>query len=110
PEPGHVALDPGAEGQLAGLMDVVPELAGAGEAQILVGNPARPIIDHEDESTDEQQQPDKPKKTADHAPPVPPRAPTGASPIGADTEIQPRQYFTDILRRPFGSLHRAGKR
>src|SRR5262249_54523447 len=49
PEPGHVALDPGAERLLAGLMDVVPELPKPGEAQVLVGHPARPVIDHEDE-------------------------------------------------------------
>jgi type IV secretory pathway VirB10-like protein len=83
-------------------MDVVPELAEAGEAQVLVGDPARAVIDHEDESAGEQQQPDKPEKTADHAPPIPPRVPIVASPTGADAEIQPRQYFTGVLRGPFG--------
>src|SRR5581483_1061881 len=79
PEPGHVALDPGAESLLAGLMDIVPELSEASEAQVLIGDPTRAVIDHEDESAGQQQNPDKSEKTADHAPPIPPRAPLAAS-------------------------------
>src|ERR1043166_107111 len=69
PEPGHVALDPDLESLLAGLVDVVPELAEPGEAQVLVGHPAGAVIDHEDESAGQQQQTDKSAKTADHASP-----------------------------------------
>src|SRR5437016_599401 len=36
PEPGNVTLDPSPKGLLAGLMDIVPELAEPGEAQVLV--------------------------------------------------------------------------
>jgi hypothetical protein len=57
------------ESLLAGLMDVVPELAEPGEAQRLVGDPASPIIDHENESARQQQQPHKSKKAADHESP-----------------------------------------
>src|ERR1700744_5658081 len=69
PEPGRVALDPGAEGLLAGLMDVVPELAEPGEAQALVGDPAGAVIDHEDKSAGQQQEPHQAEKTADHRSP-----------------------------------------
>ena len=37
PEPGRVALDPGLERSLAGLVNVVPELTELGEAQGLIG-------------------------------------------------------------------------
>src|SRR5215216_5592973 len=50
PEPGHVALHPGPEGLLAGLMDIVPKLVEPGKSQVLVGHPAGAVIDHEDES------------------------------------------------------------
>ena len=66
---GAVALDPGPERLLAGLMDVVPELAEPGKAQGLIGDPACPVIDHEDKSAGQQQQPHKSEKTADHASP-----------------------------------------
>ena len=69
PEPGRSALDPGPERLLAGLMDVVPELAEPGETQGLVGDQTRAVIDHEDESAGQQQQANKPEKTADHASP-----------------------------------------
>src|SRR3984885_9294736 len=67
PEPGRVSLDPGPEGLLAGLMDIVPELAEPGKPQGLIGAPAGPVIDHEDKSAGQQQQPHKAEKTADHA-------------------------------------------
>src|SRR6266481_5866159 len=65
PKPGHIAFHPGPERLLAGLMDVVPELPEAREAQGLIGDKARAVIDHEDESAGQQQQPDKSEKTAD---------------------------------------------
>jgi hypothetical protein len=52
---------------LAGLMDIVQELAEPGEPQRLIGDPARPVIDHENKSAGQQQKPDKAEKTADHA-------------------------------------------
>src|SRR5882672_9681567 len=58
PEPGRVALDPGPERLLAGLMDVVPELAKPGEPQGLVGDEPGAVIDHEDESASQEQQAD----------------------------------------------------
>src|ERR1700755_3068333 len=69
PEPGRGALKPGPESLLAGLMDIVPELAKTGETQGLVGHPAGAVIDHENESAGQQQQPHKSEKTADHASP-----------------------------------------
>src|ERR1700754_2114498 len=69
PEPGRRSLDHGAERLLAGLMDVVPELAEPGEPQVLVGDPACPVIDHENEPASQQQQPYQTKKPADHASP-----------------------------------------
>ena len=68
---GAVASDPGPERLLAGLVNIVPELAKAGETQVLVGYEPRTVIDHEDEPAGQQQQADKPKKTADHASPHP---------------------------------------
>ena len=53
---GALALDPGTERLLAGLMDIVPELAKPGEPQVLVGDPARAVIDHENETAGQQQQ------------------------------------------------------
>jgi hypothetical protein len=50
-------------------MDIVPELAKPGETQSLVGDPASAVIDHENESAGQQQQPHKSEKTADHASP-----------------------------------------
>src|SRR6516164_816495 len=69
PEPGHVALDPGAERLLAGLMDIVPELAKPRESQALIGDPTRAVIDHQDESARQQQQPHQSEKAADHVSP-----------------------------------------
>src|SRR3984957_14177197 len=69
PEPRRNALHPDPQGLLAGLMDIVPEFAKPGKAQGLIGDPARPVIDHEDESAGQQQQSDKSEKAADHASP-----------------------------------------
>src|SRR4051812_47513551 len=69
PEPGRRSLDHGPERLLTGLMDVVPELAEAGEPQILVGDPAGPVIDHENEPASQQQQPNQTEKPADHTSP-----------------------------------------
>src|SRR6266481_1741790 len=69
PEPRRLALHPGLKRALAGLMDVVPELTKPGETQGLIGDPARAVVDHENESAGQQQQPDKSEKTADHASP-----------------------------------------
>ena len=55
---GAVTLDPGPECKLAGLMDVVPELAKPGEPQGLVGDETGAVIDHEDESAGQEQQAD----------------------------------------------------
>jgi hypothetical protein len=44
-------------------------LTEPGEPQGLIGNPARAVIDHENKSTGQQQQPQKSEKTADHASP-----------------------------------------
>src|SRR5262249_649985 len=68
-EPGHVRLDPRPECLLAGLVDVVPELAEPGEAQVLVGHPACAVIDHEDESAGQQQEAYQSEEPADHASP-----------------------------------------
>src|SRR6266403_5531239 len=69
PEPWRRTLHPGLKHPLAGLMDVVPELTKSGETQGLIGDPARAVVDHENESTGQQQQPEEPEKTADHASP-----------------------------------------
>src|ERR1700677_175965 len=69
PEPGRDALHPEPEGLLAGLMEIVPEFAKPGKPQGLVGDPAGPVIDHENEPARQQQQPYKSEKAADHAPP-----------------------------------------
>ena len=65
----HVTLGPGPERLLAGLMDIVPELAETGEPQRLVGDPACAVIDHEDEAAGQQQKPDQSEKAADHVSP-----------------------------------------
>src|SRR5947199_180446 len=69
PEPWRVAFHPGAECLLAGLVNIVPELAKPGETQGLIGHPTRPVIDHEHKPAGQQQQAQKSKKTADHASP-----------------------------------------
>src|SRR5215475_8706213 len=79
PEPWRLALHPGVERLLAGLVNIVPELAELGEPQGLVGDPARAVIDHEDESAGQQQQPHKSEETADHASPIP--GPSSSCPI-----------------------------
>ena len=66
---------------LAGLVDIVPELAKPGETQGLVGDETGPVIDHEDESAGQEQQADKPEETADHASPYICRARAAVSPI-----------------------------
>src|SRR5258708_22264836 len=81
PEPWRRALHPGLERLLAGLMDVVPELTKPGETQGLIGDPARAVVDHENESTGQQQKPDKSEKTADHASPYICRARKRSQPI-----------------------------
>src|SRR6185312_8494646 len=58
PEPRRGPLGPGPECKLAGLMDVVPELAEPGEPQGLVGDETGAVIDHKDESAGQEQQPD----------------------------------------------------
>jgi hypothetical protein len=55
PQPGRLGRDPGMERQLARLMYVVPEIAEPGEAQGVVGDEARPVIDHENKSASEEQ-------------------------------------------------------
>src|SRR3982074_810006 len=60
---------PGPERLLAGLVNIVPELAKPGETQGLVGHEPGPVIDHEDKSAGQKQQADKPEQTADHASP-----------------------------------------
>src|SRR3981189_2957302 len=74
PEPGRNTLHPGPKRLLAGLVDIVPELTKPGEPQGLIGDPARAVIDHENESAGQQQQPYKSEKTADHASPYIARA------------------------------------
>src|SRR6266403_2239132 len=69
PEPWRRMLHPDLKRPLAGLMDVVPELTKSGETQGLIGDPARAVVDHENKSAGQQQQPDKAEKTADHASP-----------------------------------------
>jgi len=54
---------------VAGLVDIVPELAKPGEPQALVGDETGPVIDHKDESAGQEQEANKPEKTADHASP-----------------------------------------
>src|ERR1700732_1926539 len=81
PEPGRGRLHPGPERLLAGLMDIVPEFAETGKTQGLIGDPARPVIDHEDKSAGQQQQPHKSEKTADHASPYVSRARTRRQPL-----------------------------
>ena len=78
---GACALDPGPESLLAGLVNVVPELAEPGETQGLVGDETCAVIDHEDESAGQEQQADKPEETADHASPCICRASKAVSPI-----------------------------
>jgi len=80
------------------LMDVVPELTNPGETQGLIGDPARAVIDHENESAGQQQKPDKSEKTADHASPYICRAPRTQPAInGMAAEIQPHQHLTGLL-------------
>src|SRR5215212_9027567 len=64
-----MALHPGPERLLAGLVNIVPELTEPGETQGLVGDPAGAVINHKDKSAGQQQKPQKSEKTADHAPP-----------------------------------------
>jgi hypothetical protein len=62
-------------------MNVVPELTEPGEPQGLVGDPACAVIDHENKSAGQQQQPHKSKKTADHASPYIGRARRRSQPL-----------------------------
>src|SRR3954451_13981370 len=100
PEPGSGALDHGAERLLTGLMDIVPELAKSRKAQVLVGDPAGSVIDHENKTAGQQQQSDHTEKPADHASPcyLFARRPE-ARLTGADREIQPRQRVSGPPRR-----------
>src|ERR1700716_1610275 len=77
-------------------MDVVPEFAKPGEPQILVGDPACPVIDHENEPASQQQQPHQTEKPADHASPCYLFALRPAWLKRRTLEIQPRQH----LNRP----------
>ena len=77
---GAMALDPDPECLLAGLMDIVPELAKPGKPQGLIGDPAGPVIDHEDKSAGQQQQPHKAEETADHVSPLSVRRKSAVSP------------------------------
>src|SRR5712671_1594861 len=84
PEPGRNALHPGPKRLLAGLVDIVPELTEPGEPQGLIGDPARAVIDHENESAGQQQQPYQSEKTADHASPYIARARKRSQPLERD--------------------------
>jgi hypothetical protein len=64
-----MTFHPGAERLLAGLVNIIPELAELGKAQALVGDPPRTVIDHEDKSAGQQQESHKSEKSADHASP-----------------------------------------
>src|ERR1700730_4904870 len=83
PEPRRGGVHPAPERLLAGLMDIVPEFAETGKTQGLIGDPARAVIDHEDKSAGQQQQPHKSKKTADHASPYVFRARKPRQPLPA---------------------------
>src|SRR5882757_1365594 len=107
PEPWCDALDPGANGLLACLVDVVPELAEPREPQVLIGDPARPVINHENESAGQQQQPHQSEKTADHASPFVCRAPK--TPVsqyrddrGNSTSSVPYEPRAALRTGPFG--------
>src|ERR1700712_5136185 len=94
PEPGRMAFCPGPQSLLAGLMDIVPQLAELREPQVLIGDPARAIIDHEDETAGQQQQPDKSEETADHSSPVPAESDNAVSqyPAGAGNSTSSAPY------------------
>src|SRR5579871_5530999 len=51
-------------------MDVIPELAEPGKAQGIVGHEASAVVNHEDKSAREEQQPDQTEKSPDHASPI----------------------------------------
>src|SRR5258708_33171435 len=69
PEPWRRMLHPDLKRPLAGLMDVVPELTKSGETQGLIGDPARAVVDHKNNSTGQRQQPEEQEKSAAHAAP-----------------------------------------
>src|ERR1700751_4953321 len=103
PEPRGLALHPGPERLLARLVDVVPELTETGEAKGLVGDPAGPVIDHEEEPAGEQQQPYQSEKAADHASPMVWQALCAETAItGARGEIQPHQPLIESAGETFG--------
>src|SRR6202041_449108 len=77
------AFDPDTKCLLAGLVDVVPELAKPGKAQGVVGDVPRPVIDHEDEPAGQQQQSHQTEKAADHASPTISRAQIRCLPLAA---------------------------
>jgi hypothetical protein len=83
PEPGREAFDPDTKCLLAGLVDVVPELAKPGKAQGVVGDVPCPVIDHEDKSAGQQQQSHQTEKAADHASPTISRAQIRCQPLAA---------------------------
>src|SRR4029077_10080904 len=107
PKPRRLGFHPGLKRRLTGLMDVVPELAEAGEAQGLVGDEARAVIDNEDESAGQEQQADKPEQTADHASPNPCRAREGRLPYrqrgGNSTSSAAYRPFLAAFRRLQGT-------
>jgi len=66
----------------------------------LIGDPARAVVDHENESAGQQQKPDKSEKTADHASPYICRAlKTQPAINGVAAEIQPHQHLIGVLER-----------
>src|SRR5216684_4018178 len=98
PEPGRNALHPGPKRLLAGLVNIVPELTEPSEPQGLIGDPARAVIDHENKSAGQQQQPYKSEKTADHASPYVARARKRSQPLAA----QRRKFnLISALSAPF---------
>ena len=107
---GAVASDPGPERLLAGLVNIVPELAKPGETQGLVGYEPRAVIDHEDEPAGQQQQADKPKETADHASPYICAAQRPSANTGGTPEIQPHQHLIAPFPAPFSAFRQGGKR
>src|SRR5439155_17174840 len=66
----------------------------------LIGDPACAVVDHENESTGQQQKPDKSEKTADHASPLYLSRPKTQPAInGVAAEIQPHQHLIGVLQR-----------
>ena len=60
------AFDQGLERRQAAVVDDIPDLARPGQQDAAVRNRTDAVIDQEDESQGEQQQPDKPQHKPDH--------------------------------------------